>query len=126
MIPRFLELADVLEIHESRIRLYGGSEGVRDLGLLQSALAQPSAGFSSEYLHKDLFEMAAAYLYHLVRNHPFADGNKRTALACCLVFLSFNGIDVDADPIELEEMTATAAEGKLTKLQIADFLRQNA
>jgi death on curing protein len=82
MTPRFLDLVEVLEIHESRIELYGGRPGVRDLGLLQSALAQPSAGFGGEYLHGNLYEMAAAYLFHVSRNHPFVDGNKRTALAC--------------------------------------------
>jgi death on curing protein len=97
MTPRFLDLADVLEIHESRIALYGGSAGVRDLRLLQSALAQPSAGFAGEFFHKDLFEMAAAYLYHIARYHAFVDGNKRTALACCLVFLSFNDTDIEVD-----------------------------
>lgn len=72
-MPRFLDLADVLEIHETRIKLYGGSLGLRDLGLLQSALAQPEAGFGGELFHKDLFEMAAAYLFHISRNHAFVD-----------------------------------------------------
>lgn len=124
-MPRFLDLLETLEIHQSRIEVYGGSGGVRDLGLLQSALAQPSAGFDGEFLHKDLFEMAAAYLFHIVRNHPFVDGNKRTALACCLVFLSFNDIDIDADPTELEELVVGAAHGTVEKADIASFLRSN-
>jgi death on curing protein len=78
MTPRFLDLVEVLEIHQSRIDRYGGSPGVRDLGLLQSAVAQSSAGFGGEFLHSDLYEMAAAYLFHVARNHPFIDGNKRT------------------------------------------------
>ncbi len=125
MMPRFLDLLETLEIHQSRIELYGGSDGVRDLGLLQSALAQPSAGFEGEFLHRYLFEMAAAYLFHIVRNHPFVDGNKRTALACCLVFLSFNDIDIDADPTELEELVVGAARGAVEKEEIASFLRAN-
>lgn len=92
MMPRFLNLLESLEIHQSRIELYGGTDGVRDLGLLQSALAQPSAGFDGEFLHKDLFEMAAAYLFHIVRNHPFVDGNKRTALACVLAASCFSAL----------------------------------
>lgn len=111
MTPRFLTLADVLEIHESRIKLYGGSLGLRDLGLLQSAMAQPASGLPGEFFHKDLFEMTAAYLFHISRNHAFVDGNKRTALACCLVFLSFNGIDIEAESAELEELTVATAKG---------------
>lgn len=125
MKPRFLGLEDVLEIHETRIRLYGGSEGVRDMGLLRSALAQPTAGLGDEFFHKDLFEMAAAYLYHIARNHPFVDGNKRTGLACCLVFLSLNGIELDADDLELEEITLSASQGQIEKGDIAVFLRDN-
>ena len=125
MTPIFLDLTDVLEIHESRIQLYGGSRGLRDLGLLQSALAQPSAGFGGELFHKDLFEMAAAYFFHIARNHAFIDGNKRTALACCLVFLSFNEIDIEAESAELEELTVAIAEGRKEKSEIADFLRSH-
>ena len=78
MSPDFLTLDEVLEIHRDQIERYGGAAGIRDLGLLQSALAQPSATFGGQYLHADLHEMAAAYLYHLVQNHPFLDGNKST------------------------------------------------
>jgi death-on-curing protein len=125
MNPRFLELAEALEIHRSRIELYGGADGVRDIGLLLSALAQPAAGLGGEYFHADLYEMAAAYLFHLARNHPFVDGNKRTALACCLVFLDYNNIEVEADPIELETITLAAADGTTDKAIIAEFLRRN-
>lgn len=122
-MPRFLDLAEVLEVHETRIELYGGSHGLRDLGLLQSALAQPEAGFGGELFHKDLFEMAAAYLFHISRNHAFVDGNKRTALACCLLFLSINDVEIEADPLELEELTVATAEGHMAKTEIADFFR---
>jgi death-on-curing protein len=123
MTPRFLDLAEVLEIHQSRIEQYGGSNGVRDVGLLLSALAQPAAGLGGDYFHKDLWEMAAAYLFHLARNHAFVDGNKRTALACCLVFLAFNGIELEADPKALEDLTIATAEGKNEKVQVAEFLK---
>lgn len=123
MTPFFLELADVLEVHDSRIQLYGGSPGLRDLGLLLSAIEQPQAGLGGEFLHKDLFEMAAAYLFHISRNHPFVDGNRRTALACCLLFLSINDIEIDADPLELEDLTVATAEGNKQKTEIAEFLR---
>ncbi len=91
MNPTFLTLDEVLALHEDQITRYGGRRGVRDLGLLISALGTPSATFDGRFLHDDLFEMAAAYLYHLARNHPFVDGNKRTAFAAALVFLWING-----------------------------------
>jgi death-on-curing protein len=81
MPPVFLNLAEVLEIHRDQIERYGGQPGIRDLDLLQSALAMPAAGFGDRYLHEDLLEMAAAYLFHIARNHPFVDGNKRTVAA---------------------------------------------
>ena len=83
----FLTLSEVIDIHGNQIELYGGQKGVRDIGLLQSALAQPEASFAGQWLHEDIFLMAAAYAFHICQNHPFFDGNKRTALASALVFL---------------------------------------
>ena len=71
MAPIFLTLGEVIEIHKDQIDNYGGKPGIRDLGLLKSALAMPAAGLHDRYLHNDLFEMATAYLYHIVQNHPF-------------------------------------------------------
>jgi len=85
-MPQFLKLQRVLQIHESQIESFGGSSGIRDLGLLKSALAMPQASFGGTYLHADLYEMAAAYLFHIVSNHPFLDGNKRTGTAVALFF----------------------------------------
>ena len=96
MAPVFLNLAEVLEIHRDQIERYGGQAGIRDLGLLQSALAMPAAGFGGRYLHEDLLEMAAVYLFHIARNHPFVDGNKRTGAVAALVFLSLNDIEIVA------------------------------
>ncbi len=125
MNPRFLDLAKVLEIHASCIDLYGGTHGLRDISLLESAIAQPLAGFGGKYFHTDLFEMAAAYLFHLSRNHPFIDGNKRTALASTLVFLAYNSVEIEATTDELEELTLNAAQGKIEKDQIAKILRRH-
>jgi death-on-curing family protein len=86
MQPLFLDLDHVLRIHRSLIEAYGGIEGVRDIGLLHSAIAMPQASFGGEFLHKDFFEMAAAYLYHITQNHAFLDGNKRTGAATAIVF----------------------------------------
>jgi death-on-curing protein len=123
MEVEFLDLLDVLEIHESRMALYGGALGVRDLGLLQSAIAQPQAGLGDQFLHADIYEMAAAYLYHIIQNHPFLDGNKRTALAVALVFMDINNIEINAGPDALYSMTMDAAEGKIDKNAIAEFFR---
>lgn len=119
MSPEFLTVDDVLEIHAIQIELFGGSAGVRDGALLESALAQPPAAFGDEYLHDDLFEMAAAYLFHISSNHPFVDGNKRVALAAALVFLKLNGVVVRHGTDALYELTMAVARGELEKPGIA-------
>jgi death-on-curing protein len=123
--PIFLSLAEVLEIHRDQIGRYGGHPGIRDLGLLQSALAMPAAGFGGKYLHSDLIEMSAAYLFHIMQNHPFIDGNKRTGTVAAIVFLSLNGIELEADEAQLEKLVFDVAQGKAGKNTIADFLRKN-
>ncbi|NEQ29268.1 MAG: type II toxin-antitoxin system death-on-curing family toxin, partial [Microcoleus sp. SIO2G3] len=90
--PEFLDLAIVLRIHDRLIQQFGGTAGVRDLGLLESALAQPQATFAGELLHQTIEAQAAAYLFHLAMNHPFLDGNKRTAFAVMDTFLRLNGV----------------------------------
>ena len=90
--PYFLTLAEIVAIHSDQIARYGGRAGIRDMALLESATAQPSAGFGGHYFHRDLHEMAAAYAFHLCQNHPFFDGNKRVAIASALVFLRMNDI----------------------------------
>ena len=126
MRPAFLGLGEVLLIHRDQIGRYGGEGGIRDLGLLESAVALPEAGFGGRYLHQDLFEMAAAYLFHIVRNHPFVDGNKRTGAVCALVFLELNGVGIDADEDALADMVIAVAEGRAGKDAVADFLRAHA
>jgi len=123
--PQFLTLDEVLAIHEDRIRKYGGSSGVRDLGLLESAIGTVMATFGGEFLHETLFEMAAAYLFHICRNHPFIDGNKRTALACALVFLDMNGVEVAADENDFYDLVIAVAEGRVSKAEIAVFFQQH-
>ena len=125
MSPVFLNLSEVLRIHRDQIERYGGEPGTRDLGLLQSALAMPAAGFGGRFLHNDLFEMAAAYLFHITRNHPFVDGNKRTGAACALVFLELNNVEIDASEDALVEMVVAVAEGRTKKDAIADFFRRH-
>jgi len=123
--PKFLGLEELLEIHKDQIDKYGGSHGVRDMGLLQSAIAMPMAQFGGRFLHGDLFEMGAAYLFHIVQNHPFVDGNKRTGAAVTDIFLAINGIDLKADEQEFEKMVMLVGQGKADKTQAAKFLRDS-
>jgi death-on-curing protein len=123
--PRFLTTEDVFRLHRDQIDRYGGSHGVRDHGLLDSALAQPQAGFGDEYAHKDLFEMAAAYLFHLVQNHPFNDGNKRIGAYAAIVFLFMNDLKVGDVEAEFEALVLATACGEKKKPEIAEFFRKN-
>ncbi|MCL4195155.1 MAG: type II toxin-antitoxin system death-on-curing family toxin [Thermoguttaceae bacterium] len=122
----FLSTEDVLALHADLVDLYGGEHGVRDMGLLDSAVAQPRASFGGQFLHQDLFEMAAAYLYHLVQNHPFLDGNKRTGAVAAMVFLDLNGIDIDAPKGGLYDLTMAVATGQVGKAEITAFFRTHA
>ncbi len=121
--PLFLSLDDVLLIHADQIRRYGGSHGARDLSLLSSALAMPEASFGGTYFHASLAEMAAAYLFHVAKNHPFIDGNKRTALAAALAFLWVNDHEVEADEDELTELTMGVAAGRVGKAEASVSLQ---
>ena len=123
--PLFLTLDEVLGIHADQIRRYGGSPGLRDLDLLRSALGMPETTFEGEFLHGSVFEMAAAYLFHLARNHPFLDGNKRVALMCALVFLGLNGQRLQADPDFPYELVDGVAAGSVDKAQVSVFLRNH-
>ena len=123
--PVFLGLYEVIEIHNDQIKRYGGHPGIRDLGILNSTIAMPAATFDGNYLHTDIYEMAAAYLFHIVRNHPFVDGNKRTGAVASVVFLMLNGIDVHADVDDFERIVLLTAEGKVDKATIARFFENN-
>jgi len=121
----FLTLDEVLALHADQIERYGGRPGIREIGLLQSALGVPAATFEGRFLHGSLHEMAAAYLFHLVRDHPFIDGNKRTGLAALLAFLGLNSYWLDADPKELEKFVRSVAAGKISKAEIAVFVQRH-
>jgi death-on-curing protein len=114
----------VREIHEEAIATFGGSDGVRDSALLESAVAAPQASFGGRSPYRDLAEVAAAYLYYLCRNHPFIDGNKRAALGSCIVFFRLNGIEPKPDGPEWEELVLAIASGKLDREQATIRLRE--
>ena len=124
-MPRFIKLQRVLQIHDSQIELFGGSNGIRDMGLLDSALAMPQVSFGGIFMHSDIYAMAAAYLFHIVSNHPFLDGNKRTGTAVALFFLKLNGVDHDIDDAALESLVLSVACGETGKDEIAAFFRKH-
>lgn len=126
MGPTFLGLEEVLQIHADQIERHGGSSGIRDLGLLESAIAMPQASFGDQLLHADIFEMAAAYLFHIVRNHPFMDGNKRVGTAAALVFLRLNGASIRVTNAALVKTVLAVAQGKIGKAAVAEFFRKGA
>jgi death-on-curing protein len=119
----FLTVEDVQAIHRRMIEQFGGHAGLRDRGLLASAVAMPAARFEGVLLHGTLPEQAAAYLFHLCRNHPFLDGNKRTALVAAEVFLSLNGARLAATNRQVERLTRGVADGSVSKPQVTDFFQ---
>ena len=120
----FLSLAEVIAVHTDQIQRYGGLSGIRDINLLSSAVAMPYASFHGTFLHADIFEMAAAYAFHICQNHPFIDGNKRTAIASSLVFLELSGISIPDPPGKLYEAMILVASGNLRKANFANILRE--
>lgn len=124
MSPIFLTVGEVLLIHEALIDRFGGSAGIRDRGLLESAVAQAKATFSGHFLHEDLAAMASAYLFSIVKNHPFVDGNKRAGFTAALTFLRLNGIAIDHSSEVLYDATMAVAEGRLEKEDLAAILRK--
>jgi len=119
---RYLTLGEVVDLHQQILKLTGGASGIRDLGLLESALAQPKASFGAEDLHPTLIDKAAARCFSLVRNHPFADGNKRVGHAAMETFLMLNGHEVEAAVDQQERMMLDVASGAVDRAGLADWL----
>ena len=117
--PKFLSLDEVLELHADQISSFGGTPGVRDEGLLESALAQPQATFGGQFLHPTISEQAAAYLYHIAMNHPFIDGNKRTAFAVTDTFLRLNGCALNLTDDGVYDLVMRVARGTMTKEELS-------
>jgi death-on-curing protein len=115
---------EVREIHAEAISRFGGSDGVRELALLESAVAAPQASFGGKSPYADLADVAAAYLYYICKNHPFIDGNKRAALGACIVFLRLNGIEPRTDGPEWEELTLAVASSVIHREEATERLRK--
>lgn len=122
---RFLSLANVLRIHDDTLREEGGSAGIRDIGLLESAIAMPRSTFGGAYLHEGLADMAGAYLFHLCQNPAFVDGNKREAAFAAVLFLTLNGLPDEAlpAPADLERATLAVASGSMGKAEVIGWMR---
>jgi death-on-curing protein len=121
--PLFLSLEEVLEIHRQQIDRYGGASGVRDLALLESAVAQPQASFSNEFLHASIAAMAAAYLFHICRNHPFVDGNKRVAANAAITFLLMNDWEPTFTEDALVDTVLAVASSSMAKEDLVRFFQ---
>ena len=114
----------VTELHSAAIESFGGSLGLRDEALLESAVAAPQATFAGQSVYSDLTEIAGAYLFYLCRNHPFVDGNKRTAFGACLLFLRLNGIEPQPDSPDWEQLVLDVASSKLDRDATTKRLRK--
>ena len=123
--PVFLTFDETIEIHAYQIAHFGGSDGMRSREMAESAVGIPSSTFGGAYLHPAVPDMAAAYLFHLVENHPFLDGNKRVGTMSALVFLELNGYDFDASDEELTDVVLQVASGKMPKDVLSAFFRQH-
>ena len=122
---RFLSTDDVMAIQQNTLAHEGGGAGLRDAGLLESAVQMPQQQFGGQYLHDDLGSMAAAYLFHIAANHPFLDGNKRAAALSALVFIDVNGVKKLPSPQSLERATLAIATGKMDKQAAIQWMRDS-
>jgi death-on-curing protein len=125
MSVQFIPEEVVFTIHTDILHRYGGEPGVRDRNLLDSALAQPKMTTDGKYLHKSIFDKAAAYGFHVCMNHPFVDGNKRVALVLMDIFLQKNGWEINAPEEDTYLMMISLASGKFNKSQLSSWLKEN-
>ena len=120
----FLSLPEITRLHLDQISTFGGTKGIRDLNSLKSALNTPKATYDGQFLHPTIYEMASAYLFHIVKNHPFIDGNKRIGTMAMLVFLAINNYDFKAPNQDLLETVLQVAQGKVNKPELAIFIKK--
>jgi death on curing protein len=121
----YLTAEQVLFVHYRLISETGSEHGVRDLGLLEAAVARPQATFGQQELYLDMFEKAAALMESLINNHPFVDGNKRTGIACAVLFLQQNGVSFSANNAELEKFTLRVASSQAGHSEITEWLKKH-
>lgn len=122
-MTKFFTVEQVIEVHDAFLEDHGGLPGIRDKGLLISSVEMPRASMFGEYLHKTIYDKAAAYLFHIVQNHPFNDGNKRTGALTTILFLEENGVKIAFSDQNYEEFVIKVAQGQKKKEKIAYFLK---
>lgn len=122
---RYLSLQEVISLHSLLIAQSGGSSGLRDLGALESAVAQPEASFGGEELYPDLASKTAALGHSLIQNHPFVDGNKRVGHGAMEVFLLLNGHEIDAPMDDQEKIIIDVASGKLSRIELSEWISKH-
>jgi death-on-curing protein len=122
---RYLTLIEILELHRRILEQSGGALGIRDIGLLESAIAQPRMAFGGEDLYPSLLEKAAALEFSIIMNHPFVDGNKRTGHAATETFLVLNGLEISSSVDEQERLVLAIASGELEREALVEWLQQN-
>jgi death-on-curing protein len=120
----FITVEQAIKVHDRLVDQHGGLHGIRDLGLLASAMEMPKAAMFGEDLHPTLFDKAAAYLFHIVKNHPFNDGNKRTGAFVSILFLRMNEVPIIIDQKKYEELVLLTANSLANKSQISAFFSQ--
>jgi death-on-curing protein len=125
LTTRFLTLAEVLDLYSRVLAEGGGSSAIRDLGMLESALAQPRATFGGEDLYPSLEEKASTLGFSLILNHPFVDGNKRIGHAVVEVFLVLNGVELKSTVEEAEEVILRVAAGKMERDEFTSWIRRS-
>ena len=121
---RFLTLIEVLELHRRVLKQSGGTSGIRDLGLLESAIAQPQMTFSGEELYPSLLEKSVALGFSMIMNHPFVDGNKRTGHASMETFLFLNGMEINTSVDKQERVVLAITSGELKREEFVEWLQQ--
>lgn len=121
----FLDFDRIVQLNRLAVKTFGGSDGVRDKGLIESAIYQPQASFGEQYLHETIYQMAAAYYYHISESQGFSDGNKRTGFLALFAFLKLNGCDLTIPDDYLWPILLEVASGKKSKGELADFLTEN-
>jgi len=122
---RYLTLGEVVELHRHVLQAGGGAPGIRDLGALDSAVAQPKATFDGVDLYPTVIEKAAALCFSLVQDHPFVDGNKRVGHAAMETFLVLNGAEIDATVDDQEHLMLDLAAGRIDRTHLTDWLRHH-
>lgn len=122
-MTKYLTADQVMSFHDTLLENFGGLSGVRDKNLLYSALEAPKASFGGKEMYPSIYEKAAAYLYHLARNHPFNDGNKRTAYVAALAFMETNRAPIKFKISRLEQIVVDVAHGKISKEELTHFFK---